>query len=176
MIPIRNFIWRSRKWCLVACLSVMLVGWVCIPIRDRLISDQVLLKLECTVPGELPEVGIGWGKGDDKFVTYPKKEYPYAFESGWVECLHSFTRVASLRPINPFDSSVGPSLKQVTGYTSNAQADGFKDCHLQIMKLSSQYGVSTVRRILRRKYGSSWDENRASARKLSSLQPWSWPE
>jgi hypothetical protein len=167
-----RFVSLLRKhWPLFALQFLWIVGiWLLRESRDWMIADHVELKLVVVVPDNIPESVPGHNKGGDSVTLKLKEHYAYDFANGWSECLESFLKPQhpgfNPYPVDPFDESRRPRLKQIYGYYYMYQTDGFTDCRKQLAALSRAYGTSTVRRILRQKYGFEWEAIRQSVDRL----------
>ena len=71
--------------------------------------------------------------------------------------------------MNPFDQSLGPSMKQLPGLYMGYEKDGWEDCQKQLASFAEKHGTSTVRRLLRRKYGCDRWEVLKSIEKLHGV-------
>ncbi len=130
-------------------------------LRDELLADQISLQMVVKIPENLPETFLWQDMGKQMVEWQPERDYPGRYQQGWSECLVEFLwspRWFTEAPMNPFDQSLGPSLKQLPPVYTDSEIDGWKDCQKQLAGFSEMYGTSTVRRILRRKYGvTSWE-------------------
>jgi hypothetical protein len=122
-------------------------------IRDDLLAGQIVLKFQVDVPAEIPEIVTGHNKANEEVPLKLRESYPYYYQLGWEECLRSFIQIRRGDRMDPFDQSNGPGMKQICGHYSNYELLGWKDCRTQLAEHSSKYGVSTVRRVLRKSYG-----------------------
>ncbi|QDV28809.1 hypothetical protein Spb1_06740 [Planctopirus ephydatiae] len=142
-------------------------------LRDEVLADRISLQMVVKIPDDLPETFFWQTMGNQTVEWNLKRGYPSCYQQGWSECLVEFLwspRWFTEAPMNPFDQSQGPSLKQLPGLYMDSQKDGWKDCQKQIARFSEMYGTSTVRRILRRKYGvTSW-EVRESIHRLHGVK------
>lgn len=150
-----------KHWRLFALQFLWIVGiWLLRDARDWMIADHVELKLVVVVPAGVPESVEVKTKAHESMTLKPRDGYPHHFVQGWSECLESFLKPQhpgfNPYPVDPFDESSKPRLKQIYGFSYMHQTDGYTDCRKQLAALSQVYGTATVRRILRRKYGFEW--------------------
>ncbi|WP_131818143.1 hypothetical protein [Planctopirus hydrillae] len=129
--------------------------------RDEVLADRISLQMVVKIPNGLPETFFWRTMGNETVEWNLKRDYPGCYQQGWSECLVEFLRSHRLfaeSPMNPFDQNLGPSLKQLPPVYTDSENDGWNDCQKQLAGFSEMYGTSTVRRILRRKYGvRSWE-------------------
>ncbi|WP_148227218.1 hypothetical protein [Planctopirus limnophila] len=138
-------------------------------LRDEVLADRISLQMVVKIPDDLPETFVWQTIGNQTVEWNLKRDYPGCYQQGWSECLVEFLRSHRLfaeSPMNPFDQSLGPSLKQLPGLYTDCQKDGWGDCQKQLAGFSEMYGTSTVRRILRRKYGVTRGEVRDNINRL----------
>lgn len=130
-------------------------------LRDEVLADRISLQIVVKIPDDLPETFVWQNIGNQTVEWNLKRDYPGRYQQGWseylVEFLRSHRRFAEA-PMNPFDQSLGPSMKPLPAVYTDSEVDGWNDCQKQLAGFSEMYGTSTVRRILRRKYGvTSWE-------------------
>ena len=136
-----------KHWRLFALQFLWIVGiWLVRDARDWMIDDHVELKLVVVVPNDIPESMPSTTKDGQPITLELRDSYQRYYVSGWGACLTRFLQ----------EEVSHNKLRELTDFENGYIAAGITDCDRQLKTLSKRYGISTVRRILRRKYGSEW--------------------
>lgn len=125
-------------------------------LRDEVLADRISLQIVVKTPDDLPEKFFWQTIGNETVEWNLKRDYLGRYQQGWSQCLVEFLRTHrwfAESPMNPFDQNLGPSLKPLPKAYIDSEINGWNDCQKQLAGFSEMYGTSTVRRILRRKYG-----------------------